>query len=352
MSAKKQQNDNNLTYLILRFSSIGDVAMTVPIISSVSKKFPDHQFVVVSRKMLAPLFESFSNVIFISADLGDRHKGLRGLIRFSKEIESVYSIDGVVDLHDVLRSKIIRTFFRLKGKKVAAVNKGRKEKKQLLIQSALKSKPLISTFERYQRTFAQMNLNADMDFERLAISSEKIEEIKTLFGKKKEKWIGVAPFAKHKSKMLPFATTKKLIRQLSALPDIRIFLFGAGAIETEMLQQWGESLGNVTCVAGVLSLDKELALMTQLDTMICMDSANQHLASLVALPTISIWGGTHPFMGFYGWKQNPKNAIQIEMDCRPCTVYGTKKCKHIDFPCLRSITVEQITAKVEEIINQ
>ena len=340
-----------MTYLILRFSAIGDVAMTVPVISSISVNYPEHQFVVVSRKMLSPLFDSFPNVSFVSADFKKQHKGLKGLYGMYKELNAIHRFDGVIDLHDVLRTKILRTFFRLEGKKVAVINKGRKDKKQLVKKGALHSKPLISTFERYQQTFAKLNLRSNLDFEHLTIKVSKIEEIKTLFGTKKEKWIGVAPFAKHKSKMLPFTTTKHLIRQLSSLPDVRIFLFGAGEIESEMLQQWGESLGNVTCVAGMLTLDKELALMTQLDTMVCMDSANQHLASLVALPTISIWGSTHPYAGFYGWKQNLHNAIQIDMDCRPCTVYGTKNCKHDDFPCLKNITAEQITAKIENIIR-
>ncbi len=342
-----------MTYLVLRFSAIGDVAMTVPVIASLSKRYPDDRFIVVSRKMLAPLFETFANVDFESADFEGEHKGFRGLYRLYKQLKEKYAIDVVIDLHDVLRSQVLRMFFSLcSRKRISIIDKGRREKRALVRKGALKIKePLKSTFDRYIAVFEKVALKADKSFVSLSIADEIRNEIRVQFGDKTEKWIGIAPFAKHKSKMLPFAMTKQLITTLSNRGDVRVFLFGAGAIESEMLEQWSEALGNITCVAGKLRLDKELALMSYLDVMVCMDSANQHLSSLVNLPVVSIWGGTHPNAGFYGWKQNIEHVVQLDMPCRPCTVYGTKQCKMGDFPCLTRISLEQILTKVDRVIS-
>lgn len=77
---------------------------------------------------------------------------------------------------------------------------------------------------------------------------------------------------------------------------------------------------------GKLNMRTELNLMSHLDVMLSMDSANMHLASLVNIPVVSIWGATHPYAGFMGWKQLPVNTVQLDLSCRPCSVYGQKPC--------------------------
>ena len=78
-----------------------------------------------------------------------------------------------------------------------------------------------------------------------------------------------------------------------------------------------------------------------------MDSANMHLASLVNIPVISIWGATHPYAGFMGWNQNPNNAVQIDLNCRPCSIYGNKPCLRNDYACIKNISPELITQRTE-----
>ncbi|RZL98110.1 MAG: glycosyl transferase family 1, partial [Pedobacter sp.] len=90
-----------------------------------------------------------------------------------------------------------------------------------------------------------------------------------------------------------------------------------------------------------------------LNVMISMDSANMHLASLQGIPVVSIWGGTHPFLGFYGWRQPLANAIQIDLPCRPSSVFGNKQCPvHGAAGCMQDITPQMIYEKVMSIIPQ
>jgi len=92
--------------------------------------------------------------------------------------------------------------------------------------------------------------------------------------------------------------------------------------------------------------------MSYLDVMLSMDSANMHLASLVNTEVISIWGQTHPYAGFLGWKQLPVNTIQCEdLACRPCSVYGNKECYRKDFACMNNILPETIINKILNCIK-
>jgi hypothetical protein len=79
-----------------------------------------------------------------------------------------------------------------------------------------------------------------------------------------------------------------------------------------------------------------------------MDSANQHLSSLVGLRAVSIWCGTHPKIGFTGWKQRGEDILQrSELACRPCTMHGTSHCRFFNYAC-KQITAKQIIQHIYE----
>ena len=135
-------------------------------------------------------------------------------------------------------------------------------------------------------------------------------------------------------------------------PKARIFLFGRGKEEEEIFPKWAQEMPQCTCVSWHLEgIEQELILMSHLDVMLSMDSANMHMASLTGTPVVSVWGATHPMAGFMGWNQDEKNAVQIEMDCRPCSIYGQKPCIHGDYRCMTGIKPEMIVEKITNIIN-
>ncbi|WP_373837361.1 glycosyltransferase family 9 protein, partial [Bacteroides heparinolyticus] len=103
--------------------------------------------------------------------------------------------------------------------------------------------------------------------------------------------------------------------------------------------------------AGKLKLSGELSLMSHLEVMVCMDSANMHLASLTGTPVVSVWGATHPFAGFMGWGQSLDNAVQTDLPCRPCSIFGNKPCLRGDYACLTEISAQDIAKKIESSLN-
>ena len=111
------------------------------------------------------------------------------------------------------------------------------------------------------------------------------------------------------------------------------------------MEAWGTKYPNVESVAGKYTLGEELELMRGLRVMVTMDSANMHLASLVGTRVVSIWGATHPDAGFMGYGQSQNDCMQRDLPCRPCSIYGKKKCKFGDYRCM-AITPEEIVGKV------
>jgi ADP-heptose:LPS heptosyltransferase len=317
--------------VVFRFSALGDVAMTVPVIKLVLQQYPQLQVTYVSTGFVQPLFADIERLSFIPADLKGRHKGVNGLFRLYKTIRNEQTVNAIADLHNVVRTKIIRGFFSFSGFKKAVIDKGRREKAAL---TRIKNKdfhPLKSTFERYAEVFAKLGFPVSLDSQSHA---SRLTSHQKNPGTKYR--IGIAPFAKHLQKQYPPDKMKEVVRLLNADNDKEIIFFG-GKEDVAELEVLENEFSNAISHAGKHSLEEELRTMSSLDLMVSMDSANMHLASLVNTPVVSIWGGTHPYAGFYGWQQDPANAVQVDLYCRPCSVFGKRPCYRKDWACLNSI---------------
>lgn len=337
--------------LVIRFSALGDVAMTIPVIYSLANRYPDLNITVLSKQFVSPLFTNCpKNVRFYGIDL-NLYKGINGLFRLFRELKKE-QFDAVADLHNVLRSMILRIFFKLDGTKTAYIDKGRAEKKVLTRSNHKILKQLRTSFERYANVFKALGYPFEMEFDSIYKEKGDVNLFKSIANlDKKNHWIGFAPFAAHKGKVLPIETVKLLIDKLAANPKNQIFLFGGGEKEKIQLEILAGDSEQVTAVAGKLKMNGELALMSYLDVLVSMDSANMHLASLVGTPVISIWGATHPYAGFMGWNQKQENAVQIDLPCRPCSIFGNKPCHRKDYACLYKIQTDTILQKINHIIE-
>ena len=139
---------------------------------------------------------------------------------------------------------------------------------------------------------------------------------------------------------------ERVIAMLSQMPGVQLFVFGGGAAEREYGERMEEKYGSVVSVIGRIKLAREMELISHLDLMLSMDSSAMHMASLVGVPVVSVWGATHPYAGFYGIGQDPQNAVQLDMACRPCSIYGNRPCAYGDYPCMRGIAPERIVGQV------
>ncbi len=337
--------------LVIRTSSFGDVAMLVPVISSVAAKYPQDRFSVMTRKAFAPLFENLGfNINVLPLDVKGRHKGILGLFRIMRRV-STLGFSHVADEHDVLRSKVIRYFMKVTGRRVVTVDKGRGEKKEM-IESKNLEPPLRHMMQRYQDVFDKLGFPAPMIFNNIFdFVPRDFTKLKGITEYKNGKWIGIAPFSKHKGKIYPLDKMENVVRMLSEKAEVTVFLFGAGKEEEKVISMWASKYPKVVNTMGKLNLERELLLMSYLDVMLSMDSANMHLASLVQVPVVSIWGATHPSLGFYGFRQSPDNTVQIDLECRPCSVFGDLPCERIDYACLERITENMVVDKIDRVLE-
>jgi len=338
--------------LIIRLSAMGDVAMTVPVIASFVKKYPDVRVTILSNPRFEGMFTGIENVCFTGADTKKRHKGLKGIFTLFKDLTSNGKFDAVFDLHDVLRSKVLRTLFRLKHVPIFVVQKRRREKKELTRSKNKKIVQLKSSIESYREVFEKAGFNFPIDFSGLFGKDAGLpENIRRVLAAKEGKWLAIAPFAKHPGKIYPLEKMKTVVEYFTKKEGFRILLFGGGDSETKILEEWQENFPNVISLSGKFQLTEELQILNQSDALISMDSANMHLASLVKTPVISVWGATHPFAGFYGFNQSADNIIQTDLPCRPCSVYGNKACRRKDYACMNMIQPEEIIRRTEYFWN-
>ncbi|HEY9256918.1 glycosyltransferase family 9 protein [Chitinophaga sp.] len=341
------------TILVTRLSAMGDVAMTIPVMKQVLEDNPDVEIVFVTNRNWGALCGGIPRLTFFPADVKGVHKGVKGLYCLFREIKKAYRIYAVADLHNVLRSKIIRTFFRLTGTRVASIDKGRAEKKALTRREHKILQPLRSTIERYAVVFRQLGLHCEMGRKPVFTPRPLTDAVTAITGAKgAEKWIGMAPFATYREKMYPLEKMSAVLEMLLQEPNQRVLLMGGGKQEVALLTELSAKYPEAIVVAGRFSLTEEMAVISQLDVMISMDSANMHLASLFGIPVVSVWGATHPFAGFMGYAQAEDNAVQIsDLTCRPCSVFGNKPCFRGDHACMEWIKPAQIAEKVNKIIS-
>lgn len=320
----------NPKLLIFRFSSFGDVAMTIPVIKQVVEQNQEVEIIVVSNEKFKALFQDIPKVIFYGIDL-KKYKGVVGLFRLFIELKK-FNPTHIIDLHLVLRTKILKLFFKFTTSKIFELDKGRKEKKELTRKDNKNLVPLKSMFERYAEVFRQAGFFVKLNEKKLEIPLNPIK-------------IGIAPFARYQEKMFPLERMKNIVFKL-AENNKQIFLFGGGKNEIETLNNWGKLHQNINSFAGKLTLNEELNEIKKLDVLISMDSANMHLASLMEVPCLSIWGATHHFAGFLGFNQSEKNIVKSDVGCSPCSVFGNKKCFQKELKCMNEINDNQILEKL------
>lgn len=322
--------------------------MTVPVIDALARQYPDTRITVVSRPFVGAIFAYLpANVQFVGINPRD-YSGVMGLYRLYGELRERCHPTHVCDLHDVLRTQLLRKFFTLSGLPVTHIHKDRSARKRFL-QPGEKTQQQTS-FERYAVALAQLGFPVQMDTQ-ARFSLEGIGQ-RTLPLRVEAGAVGIAPFAAHQGKVYPSEQMEEVVRQLST-HGVPVYLFGAGTQEKTLTEAWASRYPGVHSMVGQLGgMADELRLMQDLSVMLTMDSGNMHLASLAGVRVVSLWGATHPLGGFLGWGQQLHDCLSLDMPCRPCSTFGNKPCRLGDYPCMRNLPPERIVSKLLSVLSE
>lgn len=345
---------NNIKHiLVIRSSAMGDVAMTIPVLLAFREAYPSIKITVLTKAFFAPFFHQIPNLEIKVFETETSHKGVWGIQKLAKELKAE-GIDAIADLHNVLRSNILKNLLRFSGIPFVQINKGRSEKKALTHWENKVFKPLKTTHDRYASVFRNLNFNFEFSNQKFVLEKENLnEKIQNLTGYSTQKWIGFAPFAKHKAKTYSIEQLAKVISTLDKTNDYKIILFGGGKEEAAKLSEIANPLSNVISVAEVLNMSEELQLISNLDLMVSMDSSNGHLAAMYGIPVITIWGVTHPYAGFTPYKQPINNSLLPDMKTYPkipTSIYGNKFPEGYD-QAINSIAPLTVLNKITNLLS-
>lgn len=332
--------------LVIRLSAMGDVAMTVPVLRAFTQQYPDVKITVLTRAFFTPLFRDLKHVTVFNADVKGAHKGLVGLYKLSRELK-MQNCDAIADLHSVLRTKILKPL--IGARKTVTIDKGRKAKKKLT--KGKKFEQLKTTQQRYADVFNTLGFPLDLtnpNFPKPAVLNPNISNILGVTDKKR---IGIAPFAAHDGKKYPLELMAKVIKQLSK--DYQVLLFGGGKKEVQILNDFHSESEGIINIAGKLAFNEELDVISNLDVMLSMDSGNAHLAAMLGVKVVTVWGVTHPFAGFAPYNQPDNYALLADRKQYPkipTSIYGNKYPEDYK-DAAGSVPVERVVEKIKAVLH-
>ncbi len=338
--------------LVMRLSALGDVAMTIPVLYPVCRANPDTRFVMLTKPWPASMFHDRpDNLTVVGIDVKNEYKGLFDLFKLASRMRREYSIDAVADLHNVLRTRVVDVFMKLRGIPVVHLDKERGKRKALIHHET--TTPVTPTHDRYLNVFEQLGFHSPDDFTRLYDGKPLPESSIVPVKEAGQKWIAVSPFSAHQGKCYPMELMAQVVAQLSQRDNYWIFLMGGGKDEKIALRPLVKVNRHVISMAEIKhGFTDEYALLSKCDVMLTMDSANMHLASLMGLKSVTIWGATSPACGFQGYGKDGTDDVQLDMECRPCGIYGEHECRYGDYRCLARIQPTEIVSHVVKVVEQ
>jgi ADP-heptose:LPS heptosyltransferase len=330
-----------LKIAILRFSAIGDVLLLLPVVANAVAQYPNCTITIYTKKNNAVFFEAMPNVSVHACDFENNYSGLQGLLYLANNIRK-QQYDVIMDCHNVLRTQFLRIV--LKPFVSTLIFEKLKQQKQAFIDKK-NTEPIIHTVIRYASVFEKNKMPLELKNKAPYINiANNDKAVADVFFEKHSNAIniGLAPFASHANKMLPNATILNFLALCNETPDIKVFVFGAPADQT-IIDRWASQY---SCVVktNTITFIQQIALQQKLQKMICVDSANMHIAALQNISLISIWCATHPDLGFAPWQAISNIVVSdTQLACRPCSVFGNKKCTNkIENLCAKNISAQDI----------
>lgn len=329
--------------------------MLLPILQAAQEQYPEHEFCLVSRPYLAPVFDQMK-LQFMPAALHKRLKGIKGLYVLANEIRLGQNPDIVIDAHQVLRSKLINILLRLMGTKIYRIKKNRKERAGLTRKKGKVLRPIKPVYQLYLDAFEKAGIPIQFDPKNSPIAPHRLMKHQESWWQNKKGGynIGIAPLAAHKAKQWPLEKMRSLMQSLG-VSNVKLFLFGSVDERAELEKLALRSGAHCEVVAGKFSLDQELALIKKMNLMVTMDSSNMHMAAWAGTKVISLWGATHPYAGFKAYRQSDLNQLGVshrDLSCRPCSVYGNKECWRGDYACLEGLKHTMVRNHINRLISE
>lgn len=341
--------------LVLRFSSIGDIVLSSPLLRVLRSRFPQSQIDFVTRKDYADLIKSNPNLNYtFEFDVTSGFDGLRAL----KKTIQKEGYDLIVDIHDSLRSRYLRRFSG--SGDVVTVNKRLIERAVLVKLKKDIYKDSVSVADRYIESLRRYGLRNDGKGLELHIPDEiqfsAAGKIARLRLNRFEKTIGLCPSARHETKQWPLERFFELAIRLAKELDSSILIFG-GEMDRKLGAELASRIGQAvpgdraTSLCGHLSLLETAAAMDFCDVIVSNDSGLMHIANARRKNLVALFGSTVRQFGFFPQDSNSLVIQRNDLYCRPCSHIGRASCPEGHFRCMIDISVDEVHSNVLRLLS-
>lgn len=312
--------------LIIRFSSIGDIVLTTPVLRCVKAKFPNAEIHFLTKKTFESVITSNPNVSRV--------------ITIDKEVREVTNVlkaekyDYVIDLHKNIRSRQVKSLVKSPS---ASFNKYNWEK-WLLTNFKINKMPDVHIVDRYLEQVKELGVVNDLKGLDFFIES-KNEVTNPPF----PNYVCLVIGAAHATKAL---TIEKMVEVVDSIDTNFVLIGGPGEKEKaeEVIKLAKNSKLFNAC--GGFNIEQSASLLKQSSCVITPDTGMMHVASALEKPVISVWGNTVPAFGMYPYIPQNKDLVHIvevkDLKCRPCSKIGYPACPKKHFNCIQQLDVIQI----------
>jgi len=354
-------------FVILRFSSLGDLVMQTGFTSWLKFTFPKCKITFITLKQFSSLIENhphIDNVIGYEKKSG--LKDLRSLSNLGKRINSENQVDFIIDLHGTTRA----FFFKLLNFSIPSINLDKRRierqiltklKVNLLKNEASQHTRAIIDYagifeEKFNLDLLEKNLNNDSDFiNSLSVTSSPQAFIKSSFKKPYDKYIVIAPVASFESKRWPINKFKDLIQKIITsveFNNINICIVAGPADNycdelNGLVQKYPDRLTNLK---GKTSLSESSEVIRESLLVIGNDTGMGHIAESFGVPIVSIFGPTSESFGFAPHLPDSK-SLSVDLWCRPCSTTGKSKCFRKKQYCMEDVTINTVFNCISSTLN-
>ena len=337
--------------LVIRFSSLGDVILTTPVIGALKTKFPHSRIFFLTKAQYGDILRNDPRIFsLIEFDPRGRHKGVAGFFKLIEKLRT-YDFDLLIDLHANLRSFFVchltKSEIKLKYNK-------RWLSRFLMVHFKFLKTRAVHTVDSYLGVLTKFKINIPNKNPLLFLNKEDAEfSDNFLLGQKVEKddiVVGVHPGARWETKRWDEVKFKRVCQDLIDRLNCKIMLLGDAGDE-ELIENLSKDMPNAKVIKAVgLPTGRFMSLIERCDCLITNDSGPMHIAQALQVPVVAIFGPTHPQLGFA--PVGSKNVVLCaNVKCSPCSLHGGKKCSKKSRYCMDLIDPEMVVQAVERLLR-
>lgn len=313
--------------LVIRFSSMGDIIYTTPVVRCLKKQLPGVEVHFITKPAFKYIYDSnpyVDKLLLLKPTLSETIKDIKA-----------EGYDYIVDLHNNLRTALIK----LRTGIPSSTYKKQTIRKWLSLKFNLKLVPPVHLVDRYMKAVGTLGVKNDNQPIDYYIKAEH-QLITLLPASHQNGFVAFVIGATHFTKRMPNSKIISICREI----DLPIVLLGGNDVKAngdEIAAALGERAYNA---CGITSLDESVFLVSKAKKIIGFDTGLTHIAEAFDRPIVSVWGGTVPeLLGVQPYKVKEVLVAGIELECRPCSKFGLPACPLGHFKCMRDINENQIT---------